>query len=382
MAAASNQVNISDLPVEALRRILTLGPPQPVVRSALLRGSGGAPLPPLGNQSMLRYVAACAQVHPDWRRIVLSHEAYGLYMPATERPQLMKTIDAQLTFSEGQDRMQRPAPLKFTAGENLGGDGAPGARLVAAAIRHYPYNDMIMFDLASTSLSAASASTLAPSMREHRALSLVYLDNNPLGDAGISAFADGLPRGLEHLGLAATGLGDKGMLALIAALPRFSENLTGLSFYKNPGLTSAAFVALGAAMKAGALQKLKELNVGSCKHMGCAGAAALASGLPKHSLRELDLYNCGIGNDGGSAVAAALRECTQIRKLDMSYNDFDNEVMAEIDAAKGRAPDADGGTPESSDEEQDDDGASSDPEEGEDSYYCEDCGEFHYHPYY
>ena len=109
MAAASNQVNISDLPVEALRRILTLGPPQPVVRSALLRGSGGAPLPPLGNQSMLRYVAACAQVHPDWRRIVLSHEAYGLYMPAAERPQLMKTIDAQLTFSEGQDRMQRPA---------------------------------------------------------------------------------------------------------------------------------------------------------------------------------------------------------------------------------------------------------------------------------
>eukprot|EP00984_Skeletonema_dohrnii_P036401 scaffold37330_cov144-Skeletonema_dohrnii-CCMP3373.AAC.1 len=55
-----------------------------------------------------------------------------------------------------------------------------------------------------------------------------------------------------------------------------------------------------------------------------AGVAAFAHGLRSigPSLKELDLANNSIGNEGLSALVAALVNCTSLERLNLSYNDF------------------------------------------------------------
>lgn len=87
------------------------------------------------------------------------------------------------------------------------------------------------------------------------------------------------------------------MTAFITALSRYPF-LGELTLAKNCALTAwrCSDRALGAAMAAGVMPNLRELQVWGCEAMGCTGAGGLAVGLPKApKLRVLDLCDCGIG---------------------------------------------------------------------------------------
>jgi hypothetical protein len=226
------------------------------------------------------------------------------------------------------------------AEKNIGDDGA---RLVAAVLHYFRYQELCFLSLQNNSLTAVAVSAIAPAIRDHPGIKYFDMTGNPIGEEGAIALAAALPPRMETLDLKNTALGDAGMTALIEALPR-CPLLSELTLSKNAALTAAAFQALGAAMAAGgAVPNLTELVLWDCERMGCTGAQGLAVGLPKApKLRVLDLCNCGIGNVGARAIAAVLPQCA-LRQLDMTQNEFDGAVHDELTAVKGRCPDVDGG---------------------------------------
>jgi hypothetical protein len=69
-------------------------------------------------------------------------------------------------------------------------------------------------------------------------------------------------------------------------------------------------------------QSIRSLHFG--RNIGDNGVAVLASGFRGigSSLKELQLYDNAIGNDGLSALVAGLANCTSLEKLDLTGNDF------------------------------------------------------------
>jgi len=135
----------------------------------------------------------------------------------------------------------------------------------------------------------------------------------------IHAFMEGIARSQSIRALTCTNLGDNVSEAIVRALGSLSQ-LEEL-FYGFLSLGPNGFSALGTLLESGVL-KLKELSLEDCIGDDCV--ASLANGLKSigPSLKLLNLKDNYIGNEGLSALVAALANCTSLEELDLSSNDF------------------------------------------------------------
>lgn len=128
---------------------------------------------------------------------------------------------------------------------------------------------------------------------------------------------------IRELRLARSGpsFDGKACAALLAPLiqPEGTLALATLGLAFNP-LGSAGGVALGAAMQSGRLPHLQHLQLFGCG-LGADGATALARGLPNtRALAHLDLSDNGLGEAGGCAVASELHMIPSLTELLLARN--------------------------------------------------------------
>ena len=143
------------------------------------------------------------------------------------------------------------------------------------------------------------------------------------------AFNDGLARNNSIQKVVIDNVSNNGFADVsnngFAAIARALGNLSqleelSLHQHRNAGLNWCS--TLGNLLESG-VWKLKTLQLSS-NGIDDAGVVAFAHGLRSigSSLKELDLRWNSIGNEGLSALAAALVNCTSLETLDLSYNDF------------------------------------------------------------
>ena len=291
-------IAIGDLPEPALRRIL-LGP----------------------GDNLLFFVAACARVCAEWRRVVGGSAAYGLGLPRGRR----EGLPGNLRYEGDDDERARILKVITRALEKEGEEldlcykllGDSGAAALGAALQAMPRIRFTELNLGLNELKAAGAACLAPALRRpwgDSGLKKLRVDGNPsLGDAGVAALAKALPATLEHLKISMTGCGDDGLVALTAALPALTRlrelflfYLCGLYCRDNPAATARGWVALaGALPSAPALQKVDMTqNTG----MGSEGVAALVAAVPEcPQLRSVYVWDCGLDNQDKAKLQALQR---------------------------------------------------------------------------
>eukprot|EP00984_Skeletonema_dohrnii_P026891 scaffold16282_cov77-Skeletonema_dohrnii-CCMP3373.AAC.4 len=155
-----------------------------------------------------------------------------------------------------------------------------------------------------------------------RELTIQYLPEDDEGRGQqIHALSDGFARNQSIQKVVIDKLSRNGFDAIARALDNLSQ-LEELSLHqrRNAGLNWCS--TLGTLLESG-VWKLKNLQLSS-NGIDDAGVAAFAHGLRSigSSLKELDLRWNSIGNEGLSALVAALANCTSLETLDLSYNDF------------------------------------------------------------
>eukprot|EP01045_Picozoa_sp_COSAG04_P007891 COSAG04_NODE_423_length_14604_cov_8.047777_8_plen_285_part_00 len=237
--------------------------PEPALRGILLTA--------VRTDNLLRYVAACARVCAEWRRVVAGSAAYGrrLLRDMAERARVLKAITKALEAEGSELKLAR-----VTIGD-------AGAAALGAAVMALPTIRFTALQLEGNELTAAGLASLAPALLRHwgaGGLRGLYVGGNPLGDAGVVALAEALPPTLGKLFLQDTGCGDDGLVALAAALPALTR-LWFLQCTYNPAATARGWVALAGALPS--LPALETLSASGCTGMGSEGAAALAAVVPR-----------------------------------------------------------------------------------------------------
>ena len=182
--------------------------PEPALRGILLTA--------VQTDNLLHYVAACARVCAEWRRVVADSAAYGRGLGAREeRARVLRAIVRALEAEGGTlDLWNRSI-----------GDAAAAALVVA--LMAVPTIRFTQLNLTDNHLTAAGVASLAPALRRTwgaGGLKGLGVAGNPsLGDAGAAALAKALPRSLKRLVVNDVGCGDDGYAALAAALPALSR---------------------------------------------------------------------------------------------------------------------------------------------------------------
>ena len=283
---ALKHITIGDLPPHVLHHIL-LGP----------------------SDNLLRFVAACARVCAEWRRVVAGSAAYGLALPLGRDEGRHYRIGEENLGERGRvlkriaERLAREGDTLSVSFAHIGDSGAAVLGAVLQAMPRIRYTEFRFF---VNSLTAAGASSLVPALRRCWGVGgLVSLDfgRNALGDAGVAALAKALPPSLESLDISGTGCGDDGLVALAAALPALAR-LENLDCGTNPAATACGWVALAGALPP--LPALKELSAMGSTGMGSEGAAALVAALPQcPRLRWVYLNDCDLDAQAKAALRAA-----------------------------------------------------------------------------
>eukprot|EP01045_Picozoa_sp_COSAG04_P032935 COSAG04_NODE_6623_length_1290_cov_1.471872_2_plen_331_part_00 len=318
--------HISDLPEPALRRIL---------------------LTATTHDNLLRHVAACARVCAEWRRVVMSNEAYGLALPrgrlegvayrgddderarvlraivgALERPQDPKE-QGSLLYVDVADTPQR-CPI-----------GDAGVAALGAALQAMPQIPFDGLTLDCQRLTVAGIKSIIPALRcqwgERGVLHLRLPQNPELGDAGVAALAAALPPTLLNLFLYDTGCGDEGFVALAAALPALT-NLRDI-FLGNLGVRPRGWAAVAAALPS--LPMLEGFSA-------CCDWA-----IPRHLIYEeddLEPGRCLMGAEGAASIAAAVPDCHRLEWLNAEYCGLPASAKAALRRARFRPNPAPGQT--------------------------------------
>ena len=141
----------------------------------------------------------------------------------------------------------------------------------------------------------------------------------------IHALSDGIARNRSIQNVCVKFLSNGGFAAVARTLSTFTqlESLTvSISNYGDNNPLNDC-VVLGNLLESGVRLKYLSL-VDSWNKIGDAGIAALERGLKciGSSLKELYLPNCSIGDEGLSTLAAALGDCACLERLDLSENDI------------------------------------------------------------
>ena len=147
-----------------------------------------------------------------------------------------------------------------------------------------------------------------------------------IGDAGVTLLVRGLRSigsSLKELHLYGCSIGSEGLSTLVIALANCAS-IKKLHLCRNDFSTAAAGLrALSGWLQRAGIQ-LDELRFGGCR-INDVGLQALIEGESHDHLSALKLLDLGgnnFGNEGLSALAAALADCTGIKTLFLNNNDF------------------------------------------------------------
>ena len=246
--------------------------PEPALRGILLTA--------VQTDDLLRYVAACARVCAEWRRVVAGSAAYGRGLGAGEaRARVLRAIVKALEADSDELNLSNQYV------------GDAGAAALGAALQALPTIRFTGLHLGSNELTAEGVASVAPALRRPWGgggrRELFVSGNRGLGDAGVAALAKALPPSLTELFISDTGCGDDGLVALAAALP--------------------------------ALTRLEYLHCSDNPAAGDRGWAALAGALPSlpalQAIRAYASDSHGMGSEGAVALAAALPRCPRLRDV-------------------------------------------------------------------
>jgi hypothetical protein len=350
------------------------------------------------SDDMLAHAAVAAQVCAQWRRTILNRDPYAraLYNdPIGDRPsgaelqlaidEMMQADDKDLVETGVRGRRlltkrdDRTRVLSLIRGQmklnmvkqaighsqsvELAGVRLrdEGARAFACALSALPnealLSAIILRDNGITESGfAALGKAVEKQLKTRAGMQLLDLGRNPeASDDGVQRFvAQAIAHtstggthdsaALSELRLDDVGCADSGMVALAMALPSLSnwKQLTtkpaALRCGSNPDISMVGWTALAEVLPK--LLGLAELDVSGCYGMGDVGAVALCEALVKHSgagggLNLLAVDCCGIGNEGGVAIAHVVRLTPSLLQLNARRNLIDEPVQAAIrEAAK------------------------------------------------
>ncbi|MEQ9300974.1 MAG: hypothetical protein RIF33_20535 [Cyclobacteriaceae bacterium] len=110
-----------------------------------------------------------------------------------------------------------------------------------------------------------------------------------------------------------------------------SAPLTTLHF-RSLGLSSVQVVSIAEAFEQdteGTNHLIASVSFSYNRDLGDLGAAALAKNMP-HSLQEIGLVACGIGDIGGLALLDWIKKSPQLRMVCIEQNSFSPELSAQF----------------------------------------------------
>jgi hypothetical protein len=192
-------------------------------------------------------------------------------------------------------------------------------------------------ELERKGLTPIGAAALAAAMSDGELEELSVARNDALGDDGTAALlAAGAGRGLQTLDAGGCGLTARAGAALApllavavqlralvlsgnalgpegAPLPRPQSRLMSHACASIPAGCAALAAGLAAA------RSLRELELNDCG-AGDDGAAALGNALPGSSLARLSLARCGVGAVGASMLAVGVERCASLMHLCLEGN--------------------------------------------------------------
>ena len=181
-----------------------------------------------------------------------------------------------------------------------------------------------ILDISNTNLGPAEIDTLAEALKDHD-LRRLNISCNNIGNSGINAFATALyscPH-LEELNVSFNRFEDLGACSLASSFCYFAQCFHKLDISNN-------FIASkGCKAIAEALQlcvNLRELCIShSLLHSKHTGAIVFGAAV-KHctNLFKLDISYNYIGSDGINAIAKALKHCPHLEELNASFNHIED----------------------------------------------------------
>jgi len=149
-------------------------------------------------------------------------------------------------------------------------------------------------------------------------LAINYL---PDGEEG-HAFAEGIAHNQSLRNIDINNLSNYGFTSVMRALRSLSQ-LEGLTIWPHENVDPDGWSELGTLLESGVC-KLEHLHLSGNTYIGNAGMGVLSNGLRNvgSSLIGLFLNHNSIGNEGLSTLVEALQTCTSLETLVISYNDF------------------------------------------------------------
>ena len=163
----------------------------------------------------------------------------------------------------------------------------------------------------------------------HTSLQEIDISNCGIGEEGMVALSSALSTNttLECLLVHGNSFGDKGVSHLAVALGHTSLQEIDIS---DCGIGEEGMVALSSALKTNTtLKRLKAYG----NNFGDKGATHLAKALSHTSLQEIDISLCGIGEEGMVALSSALSTNTTLNCLKTYWNEFGDKGASHLAVA-------------------------------------------------
>ena len=305
---ALKHVSINDLPEPALRAIL---------------------LTAVKTDNLLRYVAACARVCADWRRLVRGSAAYGHGLPlgrledraydgesmagaewvASRRRYRGDEGERARVLREVAEALDHEGDMLDLGNKHIGDGGAAALAAALLVIDEVPWSEL---HLHRSELTAVGARALAPALKRRWwtgcGLRVINLNMNPLDSSAVRVLAAALPPTLDWLRLGNTRCDDDGLIALAEAFPRLPKLERIMLIH--PQASARGWAALAGALPSlPALERLDlPRNPGLAGYEAGLGVRALAAAIPRcPRLMWLDVSDCGLGQEARNALFALER---------------------------------------------------------------------------
>ena len=196
-----------------------------------------------------------------------------------------------------------------------------GAKAIADALKHCIHFEEL--NISGNNIEAQGAIAIASSLSGH--LHKLNISNNSISSSGAKAIADALKHctHLEELNISVNNIGRHGANPIANAILHLAKSLLKLDIsYNNIGYEGCKAISDVLSH----CKHLEELNIRG-NHIGGDGACVLASSLCTFAqyLHKLDISTNRIGSDGANAIADALKHCTHLEELAVSHNTLGNE---------------------------------------------------------
>ena len=190
------------------------------------------------------------------------------------------------------------------------------------------YSSVHVLDISSNNISHHGAVALSSCLKHFPHLEELNISSNNIGAEGAIVIASSLSGHIHKINISISSSGAK---AIADALKHLAKSLAE-PFYLiklDISYNKIGYEVEGCKTISGTLSHfthLEELNI-SFNHIGGDGACVLARSVCNFAqcLHKLDISTNSIGSDGANAIADALKHCTHLEELAVSHNTLGNE---------------------------------------------------------